>query len=302
LGFVKIYCGIINSPSEKVMRGKNGWLFFTGEPFTDLINATRGIRRFKDSDLKQYAEALDARYKWLKNKGIRYLFIIAPNKHSIYPEYLPDNMFKVNSKTMTDQFVNYMRLNSDVPVVDLRQALLNHKHPDTLLYYKTDTHWNHFGSNIAQYEIAKILASYYPDQITPVFYKKSDIETTTGPGGDLSVMIGLKYLFEEIHTNPVLDPCAKRPVPPNGDYSSTFVTKCGKSSINALIFRDSFFEFLYQYVSIFFNQATFVSKRIEYSNIEKFLQEGKPDIVIEEWVERYLAAVPEVEPEFTQTD
>lgn len=297
----KLKYWIGDSPSEKVMLGKNGWLFYTGEPFTDLINASRGIRKFKYSELKQFAEVLEARYDWLKNKGIRYLFIIAPNKHSIYPEHMPDSMFQVNSNTMTDQLVDYIRLNTDVPVVDLRQALLNNKDTDTLLYYQTDTHWNHFGTNIAQYEITKILASYFPDQIKPVFYKRSDIKTQTGPGGDLSVMIDLKHHFKEKHTNPMLHPCTKRPAPPNGDYRSTFVTKCGRSSISALIFRDSFFEYLYQYLSMHFNKATFVSKRIKYSTIQKYIEKDKPDIVIEEWVERYLAAVPVLEPEFVQT-
>lgn len=290
------------SPSEKVMLGKNGWLFFTGEPFTDLINTSRGIHRLNDTELEQYARVFQARYRWLKNKGIRYLFIIAPNKHSIYSEYLPDSMFQVNTNIVTDQFVNYMRLNTEVPVVDLRQALLSHKDADTLLYYKTDTHWNHFGTNVAQYEIAKALASYYPDQITPVFYKNSDIITRTGSGGDLSVLIDLKHHFKEKHTSPMYDPCTKYPASPNGDASNTFMTKCGSSGVNALIFHDSFFGHLYQYVSTYFNTATYVPGRIEYSTIHKYLGKNKPDIVIEEWAERYLVAVPQIEPEFTQTN
>jgi len=291
-----------DSPSEKVMRGKDGWLFFKGDSSIDLQNSFRGIRRFKESELQQYADALDARYKWLANNGIQYLLIIAPNKHSIYPEYLPDNMFQVNDTTLTDQFYNYIKQHTDVPVLDLRQALLKAKTNDTLLYFKTDTHWNHFGSNVAQYEIAKILASFYPDQIKPLIYNKTDFIINPVAGGDLAVLLGKKLQYKEYNPNPILDPCARRPIPLDGDFTRTFTTLCGKSSLNAVIFRDSFFEYLYQYISLYFNRVTFISKRLEFSDMAKYIEGEKPDIVIEEWAERFLTAVPDVEPEFTQTD
>ncbi|GMR06844.1 MAG: hypothetical protein BMS9Abin25_1476 [Gammaproteobacteria bacterium] len=291
-----------DSPSEKVMRGKDGWLFFKGDSSIDLQDSFRGIRRFKESELKQYAVALDARYKWLANNGIQYLLVIAPNKHTIYPEYLPDSMFQVNDKTLTDQFFSYIQQHTDVPVLDLRQALLKAKTNDKLLYYKTDTHWNHYGSNIAQYEIAKILASFYPQQIKPLFYNKRDFIINPVAGGDLAVLLGKKLQYKEYNPNPILDPCARRPIPLDGDYTITFTTQCAKSSLNAVIFRDSFFEYLYQYISLYFNRVTFISKRLEFSDMAKYIEGEKPDIVIEEWAERFLTDIPEVEPEFTQTN
>ncbi|MCK5361010.1 MAG: hypothetical protein KAJ95_10315, partial [Gammaproteobacteria bacterium] len=101
-----------------------------------------------------------------------------------------------------------------------------------------------------------------------------------------------------IYHNPILDPCSKRAVPKDGNFSVPFTTRCGKTELNALVFRDSFFEHLYQYISLYFNRATFVSKRIEYASLNKYINNDRPDIVIEEWAERYLVSVPEIEPEF----
>ena len=302
LWYNKLKYWVGNSPSDQVTLGKDGWLFFNGEPFTDLKNTSRGIRRFSEADLKQYARVLESRYKWLSERGIRYLLVIAPNKHSIYREYLPDSMFQVNKVTMTDQFFTYIRKHTDVPVLDLRQPILNAKSTDSILYFRSDTHWNHFGSNIAQYEIAKILASFYPDQIKPILYEKSQFIINPISGGDLSVMIGQKSNYHESNPNPTVDPCARRSIPLDGDFSQTFTTNCRKSELTVLVFRDSFFEYLYQFISLYFKRATFISKQIEFSVISNYLENDKPDIVIEEWAERFLIAIPEPEPEFNQAD
>ena len=302
LWYNKLKYWVGNSPSDKVMLGKNGWLFFNGEPFTDMQNVFRGIRRLTDSELKKYAEVLTSRYQWLQARGIRYLLIIAPNKHTIYRENLPDVMFQVNENTLTDQFFNYIQLHTEVPVLDLRQVLLNNKTAGTSLYFKTDTHWNHLGTNIVQFEIAKILNSYFPEQVKPRVYTEKDFKTKIGPGGDLSRLLGLNKKFTDIYHNPILDPCAKRAIPKDGNFSKPFATRCGKTELVALVFRDSFFEHLYQYISLYFDRATFVSKRIEFSALSNYIEADKPDIVIEEWAERYLVSVPELESDFILTD
>ncbi|MCK5360043.1 MAG: hypothetical protein KAJ95_05420, partial [Gammaproteobacteria bacterium] len=212
LWYNKIKYLVGNSPSDKVILGKDGWLFFNGEPFTDLQNTIRGIRKLTETELEQYAEVLVARHHWLQAQGIKYLLIIAPNKHTIYREYLPNSLFQVDEETLTDQFFDYIQRHTDVSVLDLRQVLLSQKASETNLYFKTDTHWNHLGANIAQNEIANILNTYYPEQITPILYNDKDFQIKTGPGGDLSRLLGLNKKFTDIYHNPILDPCSKRAI------------------------------------------------------------------------------------------
>ncbi|MEI9865253.1 MAG: hypothetical protein WDN00_12025 [Limisphaerales bacterium] len=43
------------------------------------------------------------RRDWLAKRGIAYLFVVAPDKHSIYPEELPGWAVKVRPQTKLDQ-------------------------------------------------------------------------------------------------------------------------------------------------------------------------------------------------------
>lgn len=291
-----------DSPSEKVILGKNGWLFYRGIADDDLINATRGIRKYNQPELEQYARVLQARYDWLAERDIRYIFVIAPNKHTVYPEYLPDHMYQVNADTLTDQFTNYMAHHTTVPVVDLRQPLIDGKNERRLLYFKSDTHWNHYGSSIAQLEIANALARIFPDQIKPVSYQADDFRVREGKGGDLSIFIGLRDQFSELYPRPKFDPCTKRPAPATGNFAATFTTRCGKSDLNTVVFRDSFSTWLHPYISQYFNQATFTGLPLDYSQLSELVKKHKPAVVIQQMAERTLTRIPVMDAEFLQNN
>lgn len=288
-----------DSPSEKVILGRNGWLFYRGIADDDLINATRGIREYSQSELDQYARVLQARYDWLANQGIRYIFVIAPNKHTVYPEQLPDYMYKVSDKTITDAFTDHMASHTTVPVIDLRQPLKNKKQSGNQLYFKSDTHWNHFGSSIAQYEIAQYLASYFPEEITPVDYKLDDFRVRRGTGGDLAIFIGARDKYAEDYPRPKFEKCTRRPKPVSGNFQETFTTNCKGSGLNVVVFRDSFFTWLHPYISQYFNRATFTGDLLTYSRLKQLVDKHQPAIVIQEIAERTLTRIPPEEPEYS---
>ena len=291
-----------DSPSEKVILGKNGWLFYRGIADDDLINATRGIRKYNPPELEQYARVLQARYDWLAKRDIQYIFVIAPNKHTVYPEYLPDHMYQVNTDTLTDQFTDYMVRHTTVPIIDLRQPLIDSKSDGRLLYFKSDTHWNHYGSSIAQFEIANALAKSFPDQIKPISYQADDFRVREGKGGDLSIFIGSRDQFSELYPRPKFDPCTKRPTPASGNFAETFTTQCGKSDLNTVVFRDSFFTWLHPYMSQYFKRATFTGLPLDYSHLNKLVERHKPAVVIQQLAERTLTRIPVMDAEFLQSD
>ena len=299
---LRVYAGtklmIGDSPSEKVLLGKDGWLFYRGSADDDLFNAIRGIRQYQSSELKQYAKVLQARKNWLEARGIKYVFVIAPNKHSIYREFLPDHLFQVNQRTITDEFAEYMTEHTSVPVIDLRHPILEQKGPNSLLYFRTDTHWNKYGSSIAQYEIAKILQSFFPEQISPISYDHDDFKVRTGTGGDLSVLIGFRDKFTENYPRPRLDKCTRRKPLADGNYTETLRTACGKSAINAVVFGDSFLQWLHPYMSLYFNRSTYIWKKMDFPTLKSFVDRENPDVVIEEMVERTLTRIPPLEPEY----
>ena len=58
-----------------------------------------GTQPFTPEELEQYQKILEARRDWLAERGIPYLFVIPPNKDTIYPEFMPPAYTKVRPKS-----------------------------------------------------------------------------------------------------------------------------------------------------------------------------------------------------------
>ena len=129
--------------NDKVLLGKQGW-FYMGKYF-DSIEYARHQRPFSEHELQSWKQILERRRDALRKRGIHYIFAVAPNKESIYPEYLPGWYTRVTRQSRLDQLLQYMREHSDVKIIDLRTPLLAAK-KSTPLFYKTDSHWNAYGA------------------------------------------------------------------------------------------------------------------------------------------------------------
>lgn len=71
---------------------------------------------------------------------------------------------------------------------------------------------------------------------------------------------------------------------------------CDDEDLNVLIFRDSYFSTLEPYFSRQFNRSTYIWNRLEYSTLAEFVEKEKPDIVIDQVVERVLPYLPNGRP------
>lgn len=178
------------SPTSTVILGTNGWLFFNE---FDEDKDLRGEIVLDEADREALVTAQSAMQAYLKDRGASYYVVIAPNKQTIYPEYLPLSSQPGNKPTRMDQVLRILGEDTSVPCVDVRPALLAAKGgPD--LYYRYDSHWNESGSYHAFLALAERLKKDYPNLYIP-----SPEEITTEPGtfqGDLASMIGMggKYV------------------------------------------------------------------------------------------------------------
>ncbi|MET0065437.1 MAG: hypothetical protein ABW076_03740 [Candidatus Thiodiazotropha sp.] len=292
----RIKLGLGDSPSQDVTFGKDGWLFLGSikngyDNYNNPMGDARNVDLYSDQELAYVAAYMSGMKQWLNQQGVEYLFILLPNKHTIYPEYLPDYIRKINPCSSSDQLVDYIRNNTDVNIVDVRQRLLESKQGHRL-YSMTDTHWNHYASNIAQYEIFKALQPVFPEDFEPRLYELS--AGVQHSGGDLAGMIGEKDRFEELAPNPIFKGGCK-PVkhPKDADETEIFTVTCDTADLKTVIFRDSFFNFLKPYFSRQFKQITYVWGQLEFEILKQQLEIDKPDLVIEEMVERKLPYIPD---------
>ncbi|OGO78854.1 MAG: hypothetical protein A2Y23_14305 [Clostridiales bacterium GWB2_37_7] len=299
--FIKYYklvkFSLGDSPSPDVTIGQDGWLFLGGitkgyKNYNDPIGDARNVNLYSESDLKLFAKRMVYVKDWLKEKGIAYVFVIAPDKHTIYPEKLPKHIYKENEISATDQAVKYLREYTDVNVIDLRDTLTNKKTTHNT-YSKLGTHWNAYGASIAQYKIIEEIEKIFPKQILPEF---APLKTPKRGDMGLAKLIGVDFI-EEHDLYPVFEKfCTPNKKIYNSDGRQnprqTFTMICDDQQLDTIIFRDSFFLQLEPYFSRKFRRSTYIWEKLNYNSLVKYMELEKPDIVIEEWAERIFPYVP----------
>jgi len=175
---------------DKVIVGKDGFLFL-GNDFNKVLDKTKGVLRPSKKEIDQWSDKLKNLQNWYENQGIKFVIVIAPNKHSIYREKLP-NWMEYQGKTITDDIVE-SSMKRNINLLDLRPILLNKK-DDKLLYFKTDTHWNQRGAAFAfEAIISYINRKHNLNIITPSYQLK---QTHVGTG-DLANFLKISTIMDK---------------------------------------------------------------------------------------------------------
>lgn len=282
-----------SSGSPKVLVGKEGWLFYNANQARDgasLSNHLGLLPTGYNEIFRGYKEELEQKRNYLASRGIRYVFVIAPDKWTVYPEYLPDGFANFDRSNNVDLLVDYLSANTNVEIIDLRKVLIDAKRPGQHLYYKTDTHWNELGAFFAYQAISKNIARHFPE-IRPRsindFYVSREATTTSL---ELGEMLLLKNLPDTSYKLLPKKPYAY--VDLTEGKNERDILKYQRVGINlpkALVFRDSFMGNVIPYLSDDFSQTTYLwSTWNPKTDIDSWLWQISPDIVIEERVERYL--------------
>lgn len=278
-------------PTEKVLVANNDWLFLDKREtrkFHDPVAFARNERLFSLHQLRTLAAHYDKLSKSVRASGADYLLVIAPNKSSIYFEQMPSYVTKLRSESATDQFISYLRQHTDVSILDLRAALLQARR-DQQVYYKVDTHWNHHGANVAQFEIMKALAVRHPGKIEPEKFPMIALRRRGGDLGNLTSVAALMN-YNDINPRPVFaDSCEPEILDTRKEGELRVMeSRCKGEQLTLLVFRDSFFSALEPYFMRKFKRAVFIWGKPNTSTTEYYLQTVRPDVFIEQWAERNL--------------
>ena len=282
--------------NSRVLLGQDGWLFYTDPNDGNSLEDYRRTDPLTPEELERWRLVLEAKWAWLKSKGIPYFFIIAPDKHTIYPEYYPCRIHVVGSHSRLDQLMHVLE-GTQVPVIDLRAPLRRAKILGPL-YHKTDSHWNDLGAAMAHNVIMEQVSAMVPD-IRPQVYGADDFLWSRTKGGDLARMLSLAAILQE----PAVPVPAHGRAPCGSDLSRDIldsedpqfvVTFCQSQGKSALVFRDSFFTRLRPYIAPYFGWTAYTTLVPELETLERLVKTYKPDLVLEERVERYLKVVPKM--------
>lgn len=285
----------ITGDETDVLQGVDGWLY--RGPMEVILDFT-GKSPLSNTELEKWKSSYIEKKNWLNDKEIQYLLVVVPGKHSVYPEYLKSSLSGLQGTSRLRQIINSFPEINDTELLDLVSVLNDHKEED-FLYFKSDTHWTPYGAYSAYLKIISKLQEFFPDnnfktdfRFSPPIARKCISNTSNC--GDLTTMLLDFDPFEESFkrlVNP--DKCSQgKPFQyllsnlPLEESRPSLIRNCKSSRLKALVFRDSFFYQLEPYFSENFREVVYLWKKYDKNNIEEILTKYKPDIVIEEIVER----------------
>ncbi len=279
------------STSSIVLVGADGWLYQTGNPH---IRDMRNGWPFAPWELEHWAQVLSAKNEWLRQRGIHYLFVAAPNKHLVYPEHLPGSVKMISRRSRLDQLIDHLREHTDVPVLDLRPALESAR-AQRRLYHKTDTHWNDLGAYVAYGAIMERLLPRLP-QTRTLELASEDFVTRRAPGGDLAQALEMQAILEETLVEPAtpVHECAAYPEFPQipdveTKHRQAFTTTCPGAGHRVLMFRDSYSLALMPYLSESFGYIHYVPQSpSNFEYMKELVLQHEPDLVIDQRASRWL--------------
>ena len=282
-----------DAPRDAVIRGRDGWLFLGAEERTYLTDP----RAASDAELTQLADVYAARAAWCARHGARYVFLIAPNKSTIYAQDLPRGFARV-TPTPADRLLPLLRARG-IRTIDPRAALVAASRNGEV-YSKGDTHWNDAGAYVAYVAtVAALRDAGMRDTIAP-----KSIRVYSEPAdGDLLGMSGVadfvrnhwvRYDFPRRAHAIAIAANASDPAPAAFARHTTILDD--PTLPVAVVFGDSFSEQLAPFLAESFRRMTVLHHLTNAVQFDRrAVDVDHPAIVIQELVERTIplsAAAP----------
>jgi hypothetical protein len=291
---------LLRAVPPQYLVGRQGWVFYRpevvygggdGEVLTDYL----GELVPSQAVVQTWCDNLRSRRAWLEKRGIVPITIIAPNKMTVYGDYLPYGLASKYGRTRVDALMQ----NCKDQVIDVRSALSDAR-TQSEVYYPQGTHWTSFGAYVAYRAIAEKLAGSRTE-IEPIpltfFATKRHAETADAfyyilrpsPQDELEPRHAFPAWSEASGDHaPLLYP-GWEPIPrsewlkPAGQF---LVTRSSDENLpTAVVFHDSFARYwLVGFLAQHFRRAVFVWGPFDPAIVER----ESPNVIVIESAERYF--------------
>ncbi len=258
------------SAQTGVITGTDGWLFYK-----DSLEDFQGIGQMTQRQLFDVAHTMAMIQEYANNNGAEFAFMIAPNKNSLYREYMPYyyQPFRTN-KSNRERLKPYLQAER-VNYIDLYERL---RSENEILYHKRDSHWNNEGAAMAADEILTCMGLEHPSYADRSCTVRKDFQ------GDLDRMLYPAAIEneEEIYyePSPQFAYCEKT----QSNFDPKISTRSNGTG-SLVMYRDSFGNALLPYLAEVFEQAYF-SRALPYQMQD--LTTRQADTLLIERAERFL--------------
>ncbi|HEX5593768.1 MAG TPA: hypothetical protein VFX35_10520 [Solirubrobacterales bacterium] len=273
-----------DSESQKVLFGREGWLYLRGDT-NDILGQHTGRVKLGEERRRQWRQVLWDRMAVSEALGIPWVCVVAADKESVYPEYLPEGISPSAHRPVHE----FLELAGAVgaPVTYALDRLRAAKE-ECEVYARTDTHWNFRGA----YEGYRIFCEEMLGrglELEPL--GEEDLEWVEGTvDGDLG---------RKVQPEPLIGPMVrvrfKRPsgrvVFDNGVHNHGRVMRfeSDRPGPTCVLFGESFCDFLVPFLQETFGRLVFVHTSMFVPEVLKW---ERPDVVLSLPLERFLIRVP----------
>lgn len=283
---------------DNIILGSSDWLYrLYPYKLNQQITNYQHLNLLSNADLEKYASNFEEMNDYLRLKNIPFLVMISPSKETIYPEYMPKEIYQIGSVSKTNQIIDYL-VKHNIDAFTPNASLLEMKKNHIVFSQNHDIfHWNEYGAFIAYKDIMN-------------HYKKYNTSVVEMNDKDIILKDKVNYLlldgaipFQESDYDidskkgfTSLD--VTHPFISTQNYSFLtwhIVNKSDTRLPKILIFGDSF---IYQFMFKFFNESfseVYFIHWMDSGDYEKYIKELKPDVVlltmVETTTDQYVDAV-----------
>jgi alginate O-acetyltransferase complex protein AlgJ len=265
--------------------GKDGWLYYTGDYSIHDYQKTElmGLSR-----LEYFGELLNKLNQSTAQNGGKMWLMIPPDKNTIYPQYMPDEIPVIGQSSRLDQLTDYLQKKTEINLLDLH-PLFTDVAKSSQIYYKSDAHWNCLGAYYGSNELLAQVSALHPQVQT---HPLTDYEfgTMSDSTLDIAGVMGLKLQEETVTLTPKFPIGSISYESYDGSDAIKVATNSQTDLPTALVIHDSFYpECLNQFLEPQFSRVIFSHyEKMKFSDYLKLIETEKPDVVIVEFAERHI--------------
>jgi len=270
-------------------RGKNDWLFL-GNSYDRTVAKLKLAIVPSDKEIKDAKEIFAKISRAGAQFNTKIVLMVAPDKSSVYPEYLPDELIP-SPKKYSSFFLDNLKDLPGLTVYNPTDNLLQLKKTEGILYWRTDTHWNSKGAFLAYADFLKLFDLPVP---------QVEFQHGSTHSGDLIKISGLKNfpLYPDDNWNAVWKkiPILTENLIPNEQKTAfgaaTIVTNQTPLSNKYIwVIGDSFSGPLRQYLNGTFKEVRYVGhweEKLKDLHVSLENAEKKPDMIVIIKAERFF--------------
>ncbi len=266
---------------DSVVKGRGDWLYYSSS-----LDDYLGRRTLSSRSVKNIVRNLKLTQDYVKAGGADFIFTVAPNKNTLYPQNMPYYYSVKSSPLRNADFLASELALAGVNYCDLFAAF---KNEEEILYLKQDSHWNDKGAMLAYNAILDSLGKQHND------YAAAEAVREKTFFGDLGKMLYPATAKPEYNYQYDIHASYSYATPTKSVEDAVIKTENPAAQGSLYMYRDSFGNALLPFFANAYGKAYFT--KAFPLNLSADMGANKPDTVAIELVERnidWLEAMPPV--------